>query len=95
PGGPRGTLQDGLEAMAFDMNVMPSGKRGTGFVPPGRGGTLQDGGRGGGGDTVVNLHITAVLPGMGTFESGEISQRVAENEGQLIDMRISMAATSV
>ncbi|GAH63353.1 unnamed protein product, partial [marine sediment metagenome] len=73
PGGPRGTLQDGLEAMAFDMNVMPSGKRGTGFVPPGRGGTLQDGGRGGGGDTVVNLHITAVLPGMGTFESGEIS----------------------
>ncbi|GAH33081.1 unnamed protein product [marine sediment metagenome] len=82
-----------------------------GFVPGGPSGILQDGGRGGGGatggrggggaggrgggDTVVNLHITAILPGMGTFESGEISQRVAENEGQLIDMRISMAAASV
>ena len=49
----------------------------------------------GGGDTVINLRIVAEIAGMGTFESGEISERVAGNEGQLIDMRISMAAASI
>jgi len=42
---------------------------------------------------IGNIMIT--IPGMGTFESGEISERVSTNEGELIDLRISMAAGSV
>jgi len=40
-------------------------------------------------------NIILEVPGVGTFESGEISERVAGNEGQFIDMRISMAAASI
>jgi len=84
-GGPDVAAANAMSGMMNDIMVgRPGQVGGSGNRLPGMGG-----------DTVVNLHITAEIKGVGTFESGEISERVSGNEGQMIDMRISMASASI
>ena len=40
-------------------------------------------------------NIMIEIPGMGKFETGAISQRVKGGEGDMVDLRISMAAASI
>jgi len=63
----------------------------------GGGGGIGGGGySGGGGDfTFMIGNITIDIPGFGKYQSGEISQRVKGGEGDMVDLRISMAAASI